>query len=461
MLNIGKLAGLLCLVSCAHGADRAPIEPHPAGVAHYTVTIFDNLGGARVRACFAGLALAGLVPMDRSAARQLRGAWIDGIPLETRDGRISLSPQTRHLCLEYETQFERSRFGLGDSSAVVVSQSQWLWRPEPFPQQVSTSVRFTVPGDGEVSLAWPRSDGAYQPNRNAFFVETFGVFGAFDRQAFSVANTRVEVARLGATPLQRDVRRWLTRAVQTTASLGGRFPSDRLHFVIVPVDDPGAEVAFGMVRRGGGASILLLPSVDAQVLELEADWVAIHELSHLWLPRLQAKDRWLSEGIATYLQEVLRARCGLQSSDRAWSRIREGFERGRRSGSRQPLADESRSMNRTGAYQRVYWAGTAFALETDLRLRRLSNGESTLLTALNDAQLDWREEARLVSASRVLAALEQASGADFIAALGDRYATSSDFPDTSYADSPEYDDLRAQISAQVEGSCTVSGESSR
>jgi len=365
------------------------------------------------------------------------------------------------MCLEYETQFERSRFGLGDSSAVVVSQSQWLWRPEPFPQQVSTSVRFAVPGDGQVSLAWPRSDGAYQPNRNAFFVETFGVFGTFDRQAFSVANTRVEVARLGATPLQRDVRRWLTRAVQTTASVGGRFPNDRLHFVIVPVDDPGADVAFGMVRRGGGSSILLLPSVDAQVLELEADWVAIHELSHLWLPRLQAKDRWLSEGIATYLQEVLRARCGLQSSDRAWSRIREGFERGRRSGSRQPLADESRSMNRTGAYQRVYWAGTAFALETDLRLRRLSNGESTLLTALNDAQRNWREEARLVSASRVLAALERASGADFIAALGDRYAASSNFPDTSYADSPEYDDLRAQISAQVEGSCTVSGESSR
>ncbi len=334
MLNIGKLAGLICLVSCAHGADRAPIEPHSGGVAHYTVTIFDNLGGARVRACFSGLALAALVPMDRSAARQLRGAWIDGIPLETRDGRILLSQQSRHMCLEYETQFETSRFGLEDSSAVVLSQSQWLWRPEPFPPQVNTSVRFAVPGDGQVSLAWPRSDGAYQPNRNAFFVETFGVFGAFDLQAFSVANTRVEVARLGATPLDRDVRRWLTRAVQTTASVGGRFPSDRLQFVIVPVDDPGAEVAFGMVRRGGGSSILLLPSVHAQVVELEADWVAIHELSHLWLPRLHAKDRWLSEGIATYLQEVLRARCGLQSSDRAWSRIREGFERGRRSGDR-------------------------------------------------------------------------------------------------------------------------------
>ena len=461
MLNIGRIAGLLCVVSCAHGADRAAVEPHSGGVADYTVTIFDNLGGARVRACFRGFALAGLVPMDRSAASQLQGAWIDGIPLETREGRISLSQQLSHECVEYETQFERSRLGLGDASAVVLSQSQWLWRPEPFPTEVRTSVRFAVPGDGRVSLSWPQSNGVYQPNRNVFFVETFAVFGAFNQHAFSVANTRVEVARLGAAPLEKDVRRWLTRAVEATASVGGRFPLDRLQFVIVPVDDVGAEVAFGMVRRGGGSSVLLLPSADAQVAELEADWVAIHELSHLWLPRLHAKDRWLSEGIATYLQEVLRARCGLQSSDRAWRRIREGFERGRRSGSGQPLADESWSMNRTGAYQRVYWAGTAFALETDLRLRRGSNGENTLLTVLNDAQRNWQEEARLVSASRVLAALEQASGAEFIAALGEQYAASSDFPDTSYVDSPEYDDVRAQISAPAQGGCKVSGESSR
>ncbi|MGB3052421.1 MAG: hypothetical protein WBB42_15580 [Polyangiales bacterium] len=399
--------------------------------------------------------------MDTSAARRLRGAWIDGIPLETRDGRIRLSQQIQPACVEYETRFERSRFRLGDSSAVVLSQTQWLWRPEPFPTEVSTSVRFALPGDGQVSLSWPQSNGAYQPNRNAFFVETFGVFGVFDRQAFSVANTRVEVARLGATPLDGDVRRWLTRAVQTTASVGGRFPGDRLQFVIVPVDDAGVEVAFGMVRRGGGSSILLLPSVDAEVADLEADWVAIHELSHFWLPRLHAKDRWLSEGIATYLQEVLRARCGLQSSDRTWRRLREGFERGRRSGSGRPLSDESRSMNRTGAYQRVYWAGTAFALETDLRLRRRSHGESSLLTVLSDAQREWQEEGGLVSASRVLAALEQASGADFIEALGERYAASSDFPDTSYVDSPEYGDLRAQISAPAHGGCTLSGESSQ
>ncbi|MBT8468883.1 MAG: hypothetical protein KJN97_09055 [Deltaproteobacteria bacterium] len=460
MLKIGTIAWLLCFVSCVHGSDRVAVETHPGAVAHYTVTISDNFGGARVRACFNGVALASLVPMNASASSQLRSASIDGIPLEIHDGRILLDEPSRHECVNYETQFKPSRFRLGDISAVL-SQSQWLWRPEPLPNEVSTSVRFTVPGDGRVSLSWPQSNGVYHPRRDVFFVETFGVFGAFNWQAFSVADARIEVARLGPTPREGDVRRWLTRAVEATASVGGRFPRDRLQFVIVSVDDPGAAVAFGMVRRGGGTSILLLPSVGVEVAQLEADWVAIHELSHLWLPRLYPEDRWLSEGIATYLQEVLRARCGLQSSARAWRRIRDGFERGRRSGSGRTLADESRSMNRTGAYQRVYWAGTAFALETDLRLRRRSNGESTLFTVLNDAQRNWAQETRAVSASRVLAALEQSSGAEFIKALGERYAKSSDFPDTSYVDSPEYDDLRMQVSALADGGCKVSGESSR
>jgi predicted metalloprotease with PDZ domain len=109
----------------------------------------------------------------------------------------------------------------------------------------------------------------------------------------------------------------------------------------------------------------------------------------------------------------------------------------------------------------VYWAGAAFALETDLRLRRRSHGDTTLFTVLSDSQRIWQEEAGLVSASRVLAVLEQASGAEFVTALGARYAASTSFPDTSYVDSPKYDELRAQISAPAHRGCEFSGESWR
>ena len=47
-------------------------------------------------------------------------------------------------------------------------------------------------------------------------------------------------------------------------------------------------------------------------------------------------------------------------------------------GGKASLADESRSMGRTHAYWRVYWAGAAIALELDVDLRRESGGRVSL-----------------------------------------------------------------------------------
>ena len=456
-----RVTVLLCLLGCAH-APETPVPTEAARpTAQYTVTIFDNFGGAKVRVCLEGATVRELVPIGDSAGRELSGAWIDGETLDTSRGRIRLRHASRVSCVDYETRFSSPMFRASDSDAVVVTQAQWLWRPDPFPPDLDASIRFVIPAGGDASFPWPRSDAVYFPEQSAFFTSAFGVFGEFDRQAFSVAGAHVDITRLGPRPPDDDVRRWIGRAMQATASVGDRFPRDQVHFLIVPVRGQGRQVFFGMVRRGGGSSVLLVPSPDASVEQLEADWIAVHELSHLWLPPLRSKDRWLSEGIATYLQEVLRARCGLQSSERAWTRLEEGFARGRRSGGGRPLASESRNMNRTGAYHRVYWAGTAFALEVDVRLRKDSNGEMTLLRAISDAQPAWKTEARPVPASVVLRALQDASGATFIEGLGEKYAKRSDFPDLAYVNSPEYREVRAQITSRADRACGISDESSR
>jgi hypothetical protein len=439
--------------------------PPPKGssgaTAHYTVTIFDNFGGAKVRACLEGATVRELVPIGDSAGRELSGAWIEGVTLDTARGRIRLRESSRAWCVDYETRFRNAMFRASDSDAILMSQTQWLWRPEPFPPDLDASVRFMLPTDRQVSLPWPRADAIYLPDESAFFTSAFGAFGEFDRQEFSVAGTSVYITRLGSRPPDEDVRRWIGRAMQVTASVGAGFPRDRVHFIIVPVHDRSKEVVFGMVRRGGGSSVLLVPSLDADVAELETDWVAVHELSHFWLPPLHSEDRWISEGIATYLQEVLRARCGLQSSERAWTRLQEGFERGRKSGTGRKLASETRNMNRTGAYHRIYWAGAAFALEVDVRLRKDSDGEMTLLRAISDAQPTWGNQARPVAASVFLNALQEASGADFIEALAETYAAQSEFPDITYAASPEYQEVRGQITSLADQACGINAESSR
>ncbi len=461
MVRFPLIASVLGIAACAHGSSASSPEARVGGEAHFTVTMFDNWSGARVRACVHGDWFDRMVPIDEAAATGLRSAWIDGEPLEIERGRIQLRPDAASSCVDYETRFAARWFRGGETEPTILSQSQWLWRPEPFPEDLRASLRFVLPGDADVSLPWPIANGIHLLDASAFFMDTYAVFGDFDRQVFFVADTRVEVAHLGEQPPKEDIRSWIGQAVRTVASVGGRFPRDRLHFVVKPVNSPASPVAFGMVRRGGGASILLLPSPYASAGALERDWVAVHELSHLWLPRVHLEDRWLSEGIATYLQEVLRARCGLQTGTRAWRRLRDGFDRGRRSGTGRALVNESRNMHRTGAYHRVYWAGAAFALEADARLRAESHGQKSLLTALDAAQASWGEEAGPLRASEVLRVLDEATGAGFFVTLGQIYAARSQFPKVTHATAPEFRALRAQIVAPAEDACAASGESRR
>jgi len=461
MARFSIVGALLCIMGCAHDPGLVPANRSSGAIAHYRVTIFDNLGGAGVRACFRGLDAPVLVPIVESAARELSGVLVDGVWKSASEGRVPLRPGGSESCVEYRTRFSRTEYRSEESDAVVVSQARWLWRPEPFPADWDVSVSISAPEGMTVSLPWARSGDVYHPGRAAFFRETYGAFGRFERDTFAVAGVTFEVARLGEKPSEEQVRSWLRRAAETVASVGERFPRDRLHAVIVPVDTSGPPVLFGMVRRGGGASVLLFPALGAPTDELESDWVAVHELSHLWLPLLRGRDRWLSEGIATYLQEVLRARCGLQSSDRAWQRLREGFERGRKSGTGRTLREESRDMHRTGAYQHVYWAGAAFALEADLRLRKQSDGTTTLLSALRDAHADWVETPRPIRASLLLNALDAASSSELFESLGSRYADSVRFPDVAFASSVEYREARARITSLAKEACDFSAESLR
>ncbi|UCH29588.1 MAG: hypothetical protein JSV06_00790, partial [Myxococcales bacterium] len=231
--------------------------------------------------------------------------------------------------------------------------------------------------------------------------------------------------------------------------------------VIAPANIAADDVVFGMLRRGGGASILLVPSASATREGLDDDWVAVHELSHLWLPRFYPQDRWLSEGVATYLQEVLRARCGLQTEARAWQRLLEGFARGRRSGTGRPLTLESRDMDETGAYHRVYWAGAAFALEADVWFRETTDGRESLLDALSSAQPVWGHSARPVTPEVFLKALGGADGSDFVEALGREYQSRSEFPDEAYIAALELRARRAKIMRPAQSRCGLSDESHR
>lgn len=227
------------------------------------------------------------------------------------------------------------------------------------------------------------------------------------------------------------LQRWLAEAADATLTAFGRYPLRRAQVRIRQIDsrDP-SPVPWGQTERGDGVAVLLFVRRDASLAQLRADWTAVHELSHLFHPYLGRDGRWMAEGLASYYQNVLRARAGLLTPDQAWRQLDAGFGRGRRLGPGAALDELGR-----GGTMRVYWAGAAYWLEADLALRRergldLDTVLSRYARCCLDAAADDMDEA---SPQAFADELDRLGGDGVFARLYRRYARSREFPDLSAA----------------------------
>ena len=181
--------------------------------------------------------------------------------------------------------------------------------------------------------------------------------------------------------------------------------------------------------RGQGNALELLIDPGAPAAEFDDDWMAVHELSHLMHPYLGDRGAWLAEGLATYYQNVLRARSGLLTAAQAWDRLAEGFKRGAGAGAGDTLEAVARDMHHSHAFQRVYWAGAAYWLTVDRDLRRDSHGAMKLETALArfrdcclPAYREWKPE-------DFVARLDALAGSTRFGARYREFAAMTQFPD--------------------------------
>ncbi|MGO4221315.1 hypothetical protein AB4Y64_05605 [Lysobacter sp. TAF61] len=227
-----------------------------------------------------------------------------------------------------------------------------------------------------------------------------------------------------------ELQRWLAEAAAATLTAFGRYPLDDATVRITQIDsDDESPVPWGQTQRGeGDVAVLLFVRRDAHLAELRDDWTAVHELSHLFHPYLGREGRWLAEGLASYYQNVLRARAGLLSPEAAWQELDAGFGRGQREHSGMPLD----GLGRRGT-MRVYWAGAAFWLEADLALRR--EHRSSLDAVLSKYSRCCLHGTGEVAPEAFMAKLDELAGAAVFLPAYRRYAQSREFPslDAAYA----------------------------
>jgi hypothetical protein len=457
---LGAVLLSLGLSGCASGGLGLP----PAAAAgsprlqalEYRFRPAADLSVIAVELCMQGKPPERLVYGSASAAAFVRSPRLISLGGERLPAPRSLAVQAKHIvlgelrgdaCIAYEVDLagalERDLLLLAypTDSALITSVELFLWRPARRPADLVARARFELPDGMQVSVPWLEQDGGYRLDESAFAFTGHAVFGRFERLAVSVPSGTISAAIPAGFSAEQlaAIHAWLASAGTVVSLATGRFPRSHAQVIVLPTSPSASPIRFGHTGRSGGASVVIFVPTDIDRASLCADWIAIHEFSHLLHPFVRREDAWLSEGLATYLQEVLRVRSGLMPAELAWRRLYEGAALGQEADG--SLASETKRMPHAGNYQRVYWAGAALALMADVELRRISGGSVSLERTL--AKLGEEQGLMLApaTADSLIAALDRAAvalvhhatpgaaRAPVFRGLADRYLEAPALPD--------------------------------
>ena len=203
---------------------------------------------------------------------------------------------------------------------------------------------------------------------------------------------------------------WVRRSAAAVAGYFGRFPVPQVEVLIVP--EAGAGVLGGASFGEPEALLRLRIGRATTQAQFSADWVLVHEMIHLAIPRLPRAHNWLHEGLATYLEALVRGRAGLLPAAAVWHAWTRQMPLG------QPQ-DNDTGLDHSPGWARTYWGGALFCLLADVRLRQrgtpargLQQALQGVLAAGGDFRVAW-------PVTRVLAAADAALGQTTLAALYD------------------------------------------
>ncbi len=203
--------------------------------------------------------------------------------------------------------------------------------------------------------------------------------------------------------------------------LVGGLPLADTHVLAVPISWFDDAVPHAEVRRGTGSAVLALLNRRAGPGAWHDDWTLYHELGHLAHPYLGAEGRWIAEGLASYLQDRLRADSGAIPRERAWRAMLRGFASGR--------TEDSRGTVDGAVNQRTYWAAAVMALELDAMLRQRAGGGTTLAAVLFEFARCELPSSKPWSVERYMHALDTIADTDLFVPTWRRYAAMRRFPD--------------------------------
>lgn len=210
---------------------------------------------------------------------------------------------------------------------------------------------------------------------------------------------------------QQKLLSWIKDATAAITTLYGEFPVPKIHVRLYASPDAGEPVPWGEVLKEGTFRVNFYVDPAYPLQTFINDWTATHEFSHLFHPYTGNGDAWFGEGMASYYQNILRARHGSLSEQQAWEKLIDGFRRGENTAKRSKLSllKASRNMRATRSFVQVYWGGAAYFLNVDIKLRELTDGDQSLGSVLLKFKRCCQHQNRNWTARQLVQKLDQLS----------------------------------------------------
>lgn len=377
---ITRVAPFLVLFACASASGGEPAW-------RYVVSVSADLRRLDVEAWIAPGFPAelsvddGAEPFVRNVELALGDRWQT---VAERDRSWTISPCEKNGChLRYHFLLADAAARLDSEvaarigSAIQAPPTTWLLHP--ISARRSGEYRFTVSTPNGVQFATGVREVPGVENQYGSEIEDLGdapysAFGKLDLARVSRSDGRIDVAFV---PAQRTLSNealldWVGDAAHALETYYGRLPLPRWLILVTPSN---GDEAHGRTLGNGGATILLSVGDRMTKRDLERDWVLTHEMVHLAFPNVGRNQRWIEEGIATYVEPIARARAGQLTDNKVWGDMVAGLPHG------QPEPGD-RGLDRTPTWGRTYWGGALFCFVADIQIRERTQNRRSLDDAL-------------------------------------------------------------------------------
>ena len=156
----------------------------------------------------------------------------------------------------------------------------------------------------------------------------------------------------GAHGIDRErALRWVRRSSEAVATYFGRFPVDEVGVLVVA--SAGDRVVTCTTYGYGNSAIRMQVGRDVTDAAYSEDWVLVHEMAHLALPKVPRRNAWLLEGNATYVNPIARAQTGHVDHESVWRWSMRDMPKGL------PVHGDF-GLDNTPTWGRKYWGGAIF-----------------------------------------------------------------------------------------------------